>query len=196
MKRDSTWLGCRSSEICEIGSPAAGLGRCSVPDEMLQNTKEKNYYGMGACISAKKGTICAQAPEKHSTGPLSTAVAMATDQLGTRFTQCSIPQNARFLPMACSSLLLRVRHAGGRLVGLLLDAAAGEEALAVGRLLVLLGQVAAPAAARRGEVDEAAALQVVLVPEVGALEGGHDDVAGHAARRAEEEALGRVRTDT
>lgn len=89
-------------------------------------------------------------------------------------------------------LLLRVRHAAASLV-LLLDAAlvAGEQGLAVLGLLVLLRNVAAAAAARRREVHEAAALQVVLGAQVRALQRRQADVARHAARGAEEEALGR-----
>lgn len=89
-------------------------------------------------------------------------------------------------------LLLGVSHAAAGLV-LLLDAAlvTGEQRLAVLGLLVLLRNVAAAAAARRGEVDEAAALQVVLGAQVGALQGREADVARHAARGAEEEALRR-----
>lgn len=88
--------------------------------------------------------------------------------------------------------MLGVSHAAAGLV-LLLDAAlvTGEQRLAVLGLLVLLRNVAAAAAARRGEVDEAAALQVVLGAQVGALQGREADVARHAARGAEEEALRR-----
>lgn len=94
------------------------------------------------------------------------------------------------IPSGNALFLLRVRHAAAGLV-LLLDAAlvAGEQRLAVLGLLVLLRNVAAAAAARRGEVDEAAALEVVLGAQVGALQGREADVARHAARGAEEEAL-------
>lgn len=88
------------------------------------------------------------------------------------------------------SLLLRVRHAARGLVRLLDALAAGEQGLAVLGLLVLLGQAAAAAAARLREVGEAAALQVVLGAQVGALQRVHDErAAGHAGRGAEEDAL-------
>lgn len=61
--------------------------------------------------------------------------------------------------------------------------------LAVLGLLVLLDEIAATTAACSGEVDETAALKVVLLAEVSALESERDPVKTEAGRTPEEEAL-------
>lgn len=89
----------------------------------------------------------------------------------------------RFFPV---HLLLAVLHAARRVV-LLLD---GSAALLVrGNLLVLLDEIADAAAAGSCDVDEAAALQVVLGANLGALHGHGNPVQTEAAAAAEEEAL-------
>lgn len=59
------------------------------------------------------------------------------------------------------------------------------------RLLALLDESAASAAARSGEVDEAAALQVKTFANVGALQSGGEPPETAAAGAAEEKALKR-----
>lgn len=56
-------------------------------------------------------------------------------------------------------------------------------------LLVLLDEIAATTAACSGEVDETAALEVILLTEVGALESERDPVKTEAGRTPEEQAL-------
>lgn len=59
----------------------------------------------------------------------------------------------------------------------------------MGGLLVLLHEVAAAAAARRRDVDDAVALQVVLLADVVALEGREQEGQAEACGAAEEKAL-------
>lgn len=56
-------------------------------------------------------------------------------------------------------------------------------------LLVLLDEIAATTAACSGEIDKTAALKVVLLAEVSALESERDPVKTEAGRAPEEEAL-------
>lgn len=56
-------------------------------------------------------------------------------------------------------------------------------------LLVLLDEIAATTAACSGEIDKAAALEVVLLTEVGALEGERNPVKTEAGGTPEEKAL-------
>jgi hypothetical protein len=82
--------------------------------------------------------------------------------------------------------LLGICHAARRLV-LLFN---GGAALLVGRhLLVLLDEIADAAAAGRGDVGEAAALEVVLGADLGALHRHRDPVETDAPGTAEEKAL-------
>lgn len=62
--------------------------------------------------------------------------------------------------------------------------------LAVLGLLVLLDEIAATTAACSSEIDKAAALKVVLLAEVSALESERDPVKTEAGRAPEEEARG------
>ena len=74
---------------------------------------------------------------------------------------------------------------------MLLDAALGQEGLAVGRLLLLLDEVAEAAAAGRGDVDQARALEVVPLADLGALQRQRDPVEAEAAGAGDEQALKR-----
>jgi len=98
-------------------------------------------------------------------------------------------QGARPLrwPAPTSLLALLVRHALSRLV-LLLDTAAGGRRLPVGSLVFLLNDGAAAAAAREGNVGKAATLEIVLLADLGTLQGQRDDGKTDAAGAAEEEA--------
>lgn len=92
-------------------------------------------------------------------------------------------------PRTQTLVLSRVGHATlGGLV-LLLDRVV-EQRFAVLDLLVLLHQRAAPAAAGRGEVAEAAALEVVLLADLLALHRHHAGRKGDAGGSEEQEALG------
>jgi hypothetical protein len=82
--------------------------------------------------------------------------------------------------------LSRNSHA---LVGLIALGRSRCLSLTVLSLLVLLNEIAATTAACSGEVDEAAALEVVLLTEVGALEGERNPVKTDAGGTPEEEAL-------
>lgn len=66
----------------------------------------------------------------------------------------------------------------------------------VGRLLALLHQTAARAAANSGEIDKAAALEIESFADVGTLQGGRDPEETTAGRATVHEALhGLVRKD-
>ena len=87
------------------------------------------------------------------------------------------------------SLLSRIRHSPLSLVLLLHGPSARQKRLAVLDLLVLLHEGAAAAAARDGEVTEAAALEVEAVTDLLALHGHHAEGEGDAGGADEEEAL-------
>lgn len=63
------------------------------------------------------------------------------------------------------------------------------ERLTVGNLLILLDKIAASTAAGSGDIDQAAALEVVLLTDVGALKGHGDPVKSEARRSPEHQAL-------
>jgi len=81
---------------------------------------------------------------------------------------------------------LSVHHALRGLILLLITA--GDQRLAVGCFLLLLDERAASAAQREGNVAEAAALQVVLVADLGALHRQGDAGETDDGRTAEEKA--------
>jgi len=88
--------------------------------------------------------------------------------------------------VSCETKSLGICHAARRLV-LLLD---GRTALLVRRhLLVLLDEIADAAAAGRGDIGEAAALEVVFGADLGALHRHGDPVETDAPGTAEEKAL-------
>jgi len=82
-----------------------------------------------------------------------------------------------------------VRHASLGLVLGLASRAAGKQRLAVGDLLVLLDEIAEAAAARHGDVGEAASLEVVLLANVGPLHRDGDEGKANGGRGAQEKAL-------
>lgn len=102
--------------------------------------------------------------------------------------EVTVPNHSLVVGM-CLHLFAGVLHLGVGLVLLLDTGVVGQEALAVLSLLVGLDERAAPAAARERNVDEAAALEVVLFADVLALHGHGDPVQAEAARAAEEQAL-------
>jgi len=67
--------------------------------------------------------------------------------------------------------------------------ALGKKGLAVGRLLLVLNERAAAAAARKEDVVEAAALEVVLLTDIGALHSHGDNSETDAHGTAEHQAL-------
>ena len=83
---------------------------------------------------------------------------------------------------------LLVLHACGCLILLCVHAGL-EQGLMVGGLLVLLDKRAAAAAAGRGNVHEAAAVEVVLLAHVRTLHGHGNPMEADARRTAEEKAL-------
>ena len=60
----------------------------------------------------------------------------------------------------------------------------------MGRLLLLLDEVAEAAAAGRGDVDQARALEVVPLADLGALQRQRDPVEAEATGAGDEQALG------
>jgi hypothetical protein len=79
-----------------------------------------------------------------------------------------------------------VGRVGHLLVGLV--SLANDGGIAVGSLLLLLDKIAATAAAGGGNVDQAAALEVVLLSDVGTLKGHGDPVKSEAAGSPEHQA--------